>query len=539
MQKLILIFLSQFIVCFVFAQNVGIGTTAPEHILDVRTGGGKLKTYTYGAEFSVNTTGGWARGFRLRNEGDSLGATVFGSIHGHAYISSGFDADLYPTGYQNRQFVLLKSGNVGIGNTNPLQKLHVQGNVRVEDRSIYLGADQRIYGDASSSLHFYGNHSTVTQFILRDKEDDIYGRLYGSGDGIRFGLLDGDANWSYRAEKDLFTSFLIDNSEKMRILADGNVGIGTTAPVQKLHIKGNVRVDNRSVYLGADQRVYGDASSALHFYGNHSTITQFILRDKEDDIYGRLYGSGDGARFGLLDGDANWSYRAEKDLHTSFLINNSEKMRIMANGNVGIGTASPQDKLHVVLGAGSVKTFTTGLEFATNTTGGWARGFRLRNESNNMQTTVYGSLNGTAYIATGFDVTQSATGYQDRKLVVLANGNVGIGSNTPNSKLAVNGNIRSREVLVETANWPDYVFKEEYRLPTLQEEATFIEENGHLSGFQSEEEMDNTITVGDVTKRQQEKIEQMMLHLIKMEEEIEKLRAENEAFKLKFKELED
>ena len=65
MQKLILILLFQFIVCFIFAQNVGIGTTTPEHILDVRTGAGKLKTYATGLEFTVNTTGGWARGLRF------------------------------------------------------------------------------------------------------------------------------------------------------------------------------------------------------------------------------------------------------------------------------------------------------------------------------------------------------------------------------------------------------------------------------------------------------------------------------------------
>ncbi|MCG8208435.1 hypothetical protein, partial [Tenacibaculum finnmarkense] len=51
--------------------NVGIGTTSPNHKLDINTGGGNLKTYSYGLEHTVNTTGGWARGFRLRNENDN------------------------------------------------------------------------------------------------------------------------------------------------------------------------------------------------------------------------------------------------------------------------------------------------------------------------------------------------------------------------------------------------------------------------------------------------------------------------------------
>jgi hypothetical protein len=54
-------------------------------------------------------------------------------------------------------------------------------------------------------------------------------------------------------------------------------------------------------------------------------------------------------------------------------------------------------------------------------------------------------------------------------MFMKGNGNVGLGTLTPNEKLSVNGNIRAKEVNVENTNWPDFVFKEGYQLPTLEE----------------------------------------------------------------------
>lgn len=100
------------------------------------------------------------------------------------------------------------------------------------------------------------------------------------------------------------------------------------------------------------------------------------------------------------------------------------------------------------------------------------------------------------------------------------NGDIGIGTATPNAKLAVNGNIRAKEIKVENNNWPDYVFIKDYQLPTLQETEKHIKEKGHLPGIPSAEEVKaNGIDLGEMNAKLLQKIEELTLHLIKMEKQ--------------------
>ncbi|MFQ5662060.1 MAG: hypothetical protein ACE5F2_02300 [Candidatus Paceibacteria bacterium] len=143
-------------------------------------------------------------------------------------------------------------GNVGIGATNPTEKLHVSGNIKSDGRRFYLG-NQYLYGDNSSALYWTGNNDIVTQMIFRDKQLTNYGRVYGFGNGQYFGLLDGDGNWGYLQKKDQFTQFRINNSPKMTIRSSGNVGIGTGSPTQKLDVGGYVR-GSTGLCIGDDCR---------------------------------------------------------------------------------------------------------------------------------------------------------------------------------------------------------------------------------------------------------------------------------------------
>lgn len=93
--------------------------------------------------------------------------------------------------------------------------------------------------------------------------------------------------------------------------------------------------------------------------------------------------------------------------------------------------------------------------------------------------------------------------------------NVGIGTLSPQEKLSVNGKIRAQEVKVESQNWPDYVFKKEYLLPSLSEIENYIQKNGHLSEVPSALEVEkNGIALGEMNKILLKKIEELTIYLI-------------------------
>jgi len=125
----------------------------------------------------------------------------------------------------------------------------------------------------------------------------------------------------------------------------------------------------------------------------------------------------------------------------------------------------------------------------------------------------------------------------DEKMIIQNNGRVGIGTDTAMYKLDVCGTIRAVEVLVED-NWCDYVFEEDYQLPTLQEEKEHIKTNGYLLGFESEEAMAGKISLHDVTKRQQVKIEEYALQLIRLNENNKMLQKQNNDLEKKYATLE-
>ena len=103
-------------------------------------------------------------------------------------------------------------------------------------------------------------------------------------------------------------------------------------------------------------------------------------------------------------------------------------------------------------------------------------------------------------------------------------GSVGIGTKNPGSwKLAVNGQIRAKEVKVETG-WSDFVFKSNYVLPTLAEVEAYINEKGHLKDIPSAEEVEeNGIFLGEMDSKLLRKIEELTLYIIEQNKRIENL----------------
>ena len=108
------------------------------------------------------------------------------------------------------------------------------------------------------------------------------------------------------------------------------------------------------------------------------------------------------------------------------------------------------------------------------------------------------------------------------KMLIANNGNIGIGTINPGIwKLAVNGKIRAKEIKVETG-WSDFVFYDDYELPTLEEVEMHIAEKGHLKDIPSEKEVEeNGILLGEMNSKLLQKIEELTLYTIQQQKEIE------------------
>jgi len=105
-------------------------------------------------------------------------------------------------------------------------------------------------------------------------------------------------------------------------------------------------------------------------------------------------------------------------------------------------------------------------------------------------------------------------------LINSTSGNIGIGTSNPTEKLSVNGNIRTRKLIVTQNNWPDYVFDSSYTLPSLTHVEEFIKSNKHLPGiFSAKEITDKGLDVGEAQSQLLQKVEELTLYLIELKKE--------------------
>ncbi len=104
-------------------------------------------------------------------------------------------------------------------------------------------------------------------------------------------------------------------------------------------------------------------------------------------------------------------------------------------------------------------------------------------------------------------------------------------------KLAVDGGIMTSDVKVQlciSGSWCDYVFEDNYPLPSLNEVEAFINTNGHLPHTPSSKEIIEAggVELKSVMINQQEKIEELFLYLIQAQEEIQQLKNEAEGIEM-------
>jgi hypothetical protein len=206
----------------------------------------------------------------------------------------------------------------------------------------------------------------------------------------------------------------------------------------------------------------------------------------------------------------------------SFPGGGNEVARFMASGDVGIGTTSPTAKLDV---AGNVRV---GGDLVLGGNPGGGNKLLLTSTSdhhfirgNGWWTEFVSHPNeGWKFISNG-----GADSYKECFRIAAGTGNVGIGTTNPTHKLAVNGTIKAKEVIVETTGWSDYVFAEDYALTPLAEVEAHIKEHKHLPGIPSAVQVaEQGVSVGEMQARLLAKVEELTLYIIDIKKENTSLR---------------
>ena len=153
---------------------------------------------------------------------------------------------------------------------------------------------------------------------------------------------------------------------------------------------------------------------------------------------------------------------------------------------------------------------------------------------------VTGNLEGYNHewnqLATSVDFTDFERIWQIGKNNSFFLSNVGIGTNSPDSKLTVKGKIHAEEVKIDlSVPGADYVFEEGYKLMSLQDIQQFIKEHGHLPNVPSAKDMEeNGVELGVMNMKLLEKIEELTLYIILQKKDIDKVQ---EQYKLLLSQL--
>ncbi|MBC8231755.1 hypothetical protein H8E77_19570 [bacterium] len=302
---------------------------------------------------------------------------------------------------------------------------------------------------------------------------------------------------------------------------DGKIGIGTTTPEDKLHILGNPAPGTVQNILRLDTGSTAEIPTGvgIEFTSGPPPIYKIA--------YARVVGGM--VNYGHDIGFLSFGVRRSGDIIDA----PSEVMRLTSEGNIGIGTSEPEDKLHILgnpapgtvqnilrLDTGSVADNTgVGIEF----TSGPPPVYKIAYARIVGGIVKYGPDIG--FLSFGVRKSGDNIGAPSEVMRLTSEGNVGIGTTNPQSKLAVNGTITAKEVIVTLDGWPDFVFEDDYKPTPISELEQSIKKNKHLPGIPSAKEVAaNGVNVGEMQAKLLQKIEELTLYMIDLKKENEMLK---------------
>ena len=267
--------------------------------------------------------------------------------------------------------------------------------------------------------------------------------------------------------------------------SSGNVGIGTISPQSDLEITS------------------GGSSASLKLRHTNEPLSMFgVNLFQNSDRSGHLECSG-------CDLQINSGWGEKLILGHEQYANNGGGIVIPA-GKVGIGTSTPQNKLHVkgdwnVLRVHS-DTEDVGIDFKNAV-------------SPNRANIRYDG--GSA----GFEFRTNGTNQAATKFYIGDDGKVGVGTYTPDALFTVKGEIHAEAVNVDlNVPGPDYVFEEDYDLRTLEETEAYIKTHKHLPEVPSAKEMaEQGIDLVEMNMLLLKKVEELTLYSITQQKLINQL----------------
>lgn len=279
----------------------------------------------------------------------------------------------------------------------------------------------------------------------------------------------------------------------------GNVGIGTSFPMEKLDVEGKIKASGlRDIVLD----------------NNMGTV----------NIHGGNGGWANGLKFFGSSGADHGGWRAYgtyNDLNYYFVGTNYQTplMAIEPTGNLGIGIRYPSSKLHLKDGFmtidGNSSTWTTSnwdIRFMTPKGSIW----RTSNPVSSGDYLGFGmNDNGFHWVKSQED----GNGPKENLMVLNEENELMLGDQI---KMYGNqGYIWAKEVSLELINpYPDYVFDKEYQLMEINELEAFIKENKHLPNVPSASKIEkNGLELGESNRLLMEKIEELTLYVIQLKKE--------------------